>query len=63
MFKKRGMPEAILFSTRDYVRLTAPEPEVLRVIGEELGNNGTSTLTSRQIDRIIRTSRSPKTSP
>jgi hypothetical protein len=32
----------------------------LRVIGEESERNGTSTLTSRQIDRIIKASRSRK---
>jgi hypothetical protein len=40
--------------------LAAPEPEVLRVIGEESERIGTSTLTSRQIDQIIKASRSRK---
>jgi hypothetical protein len=35
----------------DYVRLAAPEPDVLRIIGEEAERNGTCTLTSREIDR------------
>jgi prevent-host-death family protein len=54
---KRGTPKAILLSIRDYVKLAAPEPEVLRVIGEEAERNGTSELTSPQIDRIIKASR------
>jgi len=48
----------VLLSIRDYVKLAAPEPEVLRVLGEESERNGTSRLTSRQIDKIIKTSRS-----
>ncbi len=60
VIEKRGTPKAVLLSIRDYVRLAAPEPEVLRVIGEESERNGTSRLTSRQIDRVIRLSRSRK---
>jgi len=60
VIEKRGTPKAVLLSIRDYVKLAEPEPEVLRVIGEELERNGTSTLTSRQIDQIIKTSRSQK---
>ena len=60
VIEKRGTPKAVLLSIRDYIKLAAPEPEVLRVIGEESERNGTSTLTSRQIDRIIKASRSRK---
>jgi len=60
VIEKRGAPKAVLLSIRDYVRLAAPEPEVLRVIGEESERNGTSTLTSRRIDQIIKMSRSRK---
>jgi prevent-host-death family protein len=60
VIEKRGTPKAVLLSIRDYVRLAAPEPEVLRVIGQESELNGTSTLTSRQIDGLIKTSRSQK---
>jgi prevent-host-death family protein len=60
VIEKRGTPKAVLLSIRDYVKLAAPEPEVLRVIGEESERNGTSTLTSRQIDQIIKSSRSQK---
>jgi prevent-host-death family protein len=37
IIEKRGSPKAVLLSIRDYVKLAAPEPEVLRVIGEESG--------------------------
>ncbi len=60
VIEKRGTPKAVLLSIRDYVKLAAPEPEVLRVIGEESERNGTSTLTSRQIDQIVKASRSQK---
>ena len=35
VIEKRGTPRAVLLSIRDYVKLAAPEPEVLRLIGEE----------------------------
>jgi prevent-host-death family protein len=57
---KRGTPRAVLLSIRDYVKLAAPEPEVLRIIGEESERNGTSSLTSRQIDQIIKATRAQK---
>jgi len=60
VIEKRGTPKAVLLSIRDYIKLAAPEPEVLRVIGEDSERNGTSALTSRQIDRIIKASRSRK---
>jgi prevent-host-death family protein len=61
LIERRGTPQAVLLSIRDYVRLAAPEPEVLKLIGEESVRTGTSKLTPRQIDRIIKTSRSRKT--
>ena len=57
VIEKRGVPEAVLLSLRDYVRLAAPEPEVLRILGEESERRGTSALTSRQIDKIIQKTR------
>jgi prevent-host-death family protein len=60
VIEKRGTPKAVLLSIRDYVRLAAPEPEVLRVIGEESDGNGTSKMSSREIDRIIKSARSQK---
>ena len=50
VIEKRGTPKAVLLSIRDYVKLAAPEPAVLPIIGEESERNRTSTLTSRQID-------------
>ena len=61
VIEKRGTPKAVLLSIRDYVRLAAPEPEVLRLIGEESERNGTDHLTVRQIDQIIKESRTHRT--
>jgi hypothetical protein len=55
--KKRGIPRAVRGSIGDYPRLGSSEPEVLRLLGEESKRKGTNTLTSKQIDRIVRTSR------
>jgi prevent-host-death family protein len=60
IIEKRGTPKAILLSIRDYVRLAAPEPEVLRILGEESLRKGTSAMTSRQIDRVIKAARTQK---
>jgi hypothetical protein len=50
----------VLLSIRDYVKLAAPEPEVLRIFGEESQTKGTSTITSRQIDQAIKAARAQK---
>jgi prevent-host-death family protein len=60
VIEKRGAPRAVLMSLRDYVKLAAPEPEVLRIIGAESDRKGTSKLTPRQIDQAIRKSRTQK---
>ncbi|MFP5228861.1 MAG: type II toxin-antitoxin system Phd/YefM family antitoxin [Acidobacteriota bacterium] len=53
VIEKRGTPAAILLNIRDYVKLAAPEPEVLKIIGAEARRNRTSALTSSQIDKVI----------
>ncbi|MGA3015675.1 MAG: type II toxin-antitoxin system Phd/YefM family antitoxin [Bryobacteraceae bacterium] len=60
VIEKRGAPKAVLLSIRDYVRLAAPEPEVLRVIGEESQRHGTDTLSPARIDRVIKAARLQK---
>ena len=60
VIEKRGIPKAVLIGIRDYVRLAAPEPEVLKAIGEESRRKGTDKLTSRQIDRVIKAARAQK---
>jgi len=63
VIEKRGVPKAVLLSIRDYVRLAAPEPEVLKAIGEESRRKGTDKLTSRQIDQVIKAARAQKPRP
>jgi prevent-host-death family protein len=60
VIEKRGTPKAVLMSVRDYVKLAAPEPEVLRIIGEESEQHGTNTLSSRQIEQVIKANRAQK---
>jgi prevent-host-death family protein len=60
VIEKRGTPKAVLLSIRDYVRLAAPEPEVLRLIGDESRRQGTNRLSSSQIDRAIAVVRKQK---
>ncbi len=60
VIEKRSTPKAVLLSIRDYVRLAAPEPEVLRAIGEESRRKGTDKLSSRQIDQVIKATRAQK---
>lgn len=60
VIEKRGIPTAVLMNIRDYVKLAAPEPEVLKIIGDEAKRNKTSSLTSRQINQVIKAARSEK---
>ena len=60
VIEKRGTPRAVLLSIRDYVRLAAPEPEVLKIIGEESKAKRTDSFSSQQIERIIRATRARK---
>jgi hypothetical protein len=43
-------------------RKLVDQPAVLRAIGEESRRKGTASLSSRQIDRIIKAARKEKTS-
>jgi prevent-host-death family protein len=63
VIEKRGTPRAVLLSLRDYVKLAAPEPEVLRLIGEESLRKDTSELSSREIDQVIRKTRKQRKKP
>src|ERR1700756_999247 len=60
VIEKRGTPRAVLLSIKDYVRLAAPEPEVLQIIGQESRKRGTDRLSSAQIDQIIADARKGK---
>ena len=60
VIEKRGTPRAVLMSLREYVKLAAPEPEILKIIGEVAKHKGTNLLTSRQIDREIKAARAQR---
>ncbi len=60
VIEKRGTPTAVLLNIRDYIKLAAPEPEVLKAIGEEARRNRTNALTPRQIDQVIKAARADK---
>lgn len=60
VIERRGAPKAVLLSIRDYARLAAPEPEALRVLGEESHRKGTHALSTRRIDQIIKAARAQK---
>ena len=60
VIEKRGTPRAVLLSIRDYVRLAAPDPEILKIIGEESRRKRTDKLSSRQIDDVIKAARAQK---
>ena len=60
VIEKRGTPRAVLLSLGDYVKMAAPEPEVLRLIGEEAQRKGSSALSSREIDQAIGKTRAAK---
>lgn len=58
VIEKRGTPAAVLLNISDYVKLAAPEPEVLKIIGDDAKRNNTAGMTSRQIDQVIKAARS-----
>jgi hypothetical protein len=49
-----------LMSIREHTKFAARKPQVLKVIGEESESKGTSSLTARQIDQVIKESRRAK---
>jgi prevent-host-death family protein len=60
VIEKRGVPKAIILGIKDYIRLAAPQPEILRIIGERSKRNKTNKLSMRRIDAIIRGARKGK---
>ena len=58
--ERRGSPKAIILSVADYIRLAAPEPEILRIVGEESRRKRTDRLSLRQIEAVIREARREK---
>ena len=57
---KRGEPQIVIMGIRDYIKIIAPEPEILRLIGEQSKRKGTDQLTMRQINAEIKAYRKEK---
>lgn len=57
VIEKRGSPKAILLGIQDYIRLAAPEPEILKMVGEASVRNRSDKTGIRQIDRVIKLAR------
>jgi uncharacterized protein len=49
---QRGTPKAVLLSIRDYVKIAAPEPEVLRALGEESSETGRAHWPRARLTRL-----------
>jgi prevent-host-death family protein len=60
VIEKRGSPKAILLGIQDYIRLAAPEPEVLKNLGEESARRGTDKLTAAKVDSVIKAARASR---
>jgi hypothetical protein len=57
---RKSLPRVASLGIRDYVKTVAPEPEVLRLIGEASVRNGTDRITVREIDEEIKAVRAAR---
>lgn len=55
--RKKGEAPVVILGIQDYIKSFAPEPEILRIIGEESKKKGTHKMTMRQIDAEIKAAR------
>jgi prevent-host-death family protein len=62
VIEKEGKPQVVLLGIREYIKTAAPEPEILRIIGEESEQKGTNKLTLHEIDAEIKAYRREKRS-
>jgi hypothetical protein len=60
IISRRGKAKAVVLSIGDYLKLATPEPEILRIIGEEAERNGTSKMSEAEIDAVIQEYRTEK---
>lgn len=60
---KHGVPKAVILGIQEYIRLAAPEPAIVRVIGERSVQRGTDKLSAKEIDAVIREVRREKRTP
>jgi hypothetical protein len=57
---KHGIPKAVILGIQEYIRLAAPEPPIVRTIGERSVQRGTDKLSPKDIDAVIREVRQEK---
>jgi len=57
LVERRGEPQVIIMSLKDYVDTVAPAPDWLKAIQEASKRRGTDKLTMRQIDAEIAAAR------
>lgn len=55
--EKRGEPKAVVMSLKEYIRLAAPEPEILKLMGEDSQKQGKDKLSMAEIDAEIKAAR------
>lgn len=60
VIEKRGSPKAILLGIQDYIRLAAPEPEILKSLGEASTRRGTDKLSAAQVNSVIKAARASR---
>jgi prevent-host-death family protein len=63
LVERRGEPQAVIMSFKDYIDTIAPAPEWLKASWKNAEQRGTSKLSMRQIDTIIaevRSAQEPK---
>lgn len=54
---KRGEPQVVIMGVKDFIDTIAPEPKILKFIGEEAKRKGKNKLTLREIQVEIRAAR------
>jgi hypothetical protein len=55
--RKRGEAPVVIMGIQDYIKTVAPEPEILRIIGEVSKRKGTNKMTMREINAEIKAAR------
>ena len=60
VINKRGEPQAVIMGVRDFIDTIAPEPKILKLIGEEAKRKGKNKLTVRDIQAEISSYRREK---
>ena len=61
LVERRGVPQVLIMSLKDYIDSIAPTPQWLKAIQTSSKRRGTSKLTMRQINSEVSTARREKT--